>query len=124
MQWVRKGQVSSIDSENMTLRVVFSGVDASVSPDMDIIVPPSGNQVYQIPEIGDTVICVFTGEQGFCIGLLQDTTPDELEEGDWGVYFDDENKIVYKDGKLVLKAPEVLLEGNLKVSGTILSGSS
>lgn len=123
MQWVRKGEVSSIDPENMTLRVVFDGMDASVSPDLDIIVPPSGFQVYQVPDIGDTVICVFTEEQGFCIGLLQDTTP-ELDEGDWGVYFDDENQIVYKDGKLMIKAPEIMIEGNLKVTGTVESGLS
>ncbi|GIP25475.1 hypothetical protein J23TS9_06050 [Paenibacillus sp. J23TS9] len=132
MQWVKIGTVSILNPEDMTVQVVFDGLDTSVSDELSIVIPPSRAQEYHMPDVGDTVLCVFTESQGFCIGMIQDATP-EMTAGEWGILFDDENQVMYKDGilsvkakevifegtKVTITAPEVIVTGDFKVSGTI-----
>jgi phage baseplate assembly protein gpV len=119
MQWVRQGTISSINAGEMTVRVVFNGLDKEVSSDLDILIPPSRVQVYQLPEIGDTVICVFSETQGFCVGTLQSATP-EMQATDWGIVFDENNQITFVDGKLSVKASELSIEAaEIKTEGKL-----
>lgn len=115
VQWIRKGEVSSVDAESMTVRVVFDGLDTSVSNDLTVLVSPGRAQRYMLPDIGDRVVCVFTeNEDGYCIGLEQTMVPEE-NEGAWGIWFDDDNQIVFEDGKLSIKVSELAVEGKLSI---------
>ncbi|WP_339271428.1 hypothetical protein NYE54_08150 [Paenibacillus sp. FSL K6-1330] len=132
MQWVMIGTVSSLNSEDMTVRVECDGLDTSLSDELSIVIPPSRAQEYHMPDVGDTVLCIYTESQGFCIGMIQDATP-EMSADEWGILFDEENQVVFKDGKMMVKAkevtiegtkvsiiaPEVTIGGNLTVTGTI-----
>jgi hypothetical protein len=115
----------------MTVRVAFDGLDTSVSEELSIIVPPSSGQSYYMPEVGDTVLCIFTETQGFCVGMLQAATP-TMSAKDWGLWFDEENQITFTGGKLTIqskqvfvegavtmKSPEIIIDGDLNVSGKI-----
>ncbi|OPA76736.1 hypothetical protein BVG16_16325 [Paenibacillus selenitireducens] len=122
MQWVRHGEVSTVNAENMTVRVVFNGLDTSVSNDLTVLVPPGRSQYYMLPEVGDEVICLFTESEGFCIAVYQTVIP-EASPGTWGIWFDDDNQIVYENGKLTIKAAEILLNGKVSTSDLKITGN-
>lgn len=103
----------------MSARVVFDGLDESVSSELPIMVPASRVQRYDIPRVGDTVICAFSGSRGYIIGSLQDG---QSSASDWGIWFDSSNYVTFSDGKITISGPEVFVNGNLKVSGTVTQG--
>lgn len=131
MQWIRQGTVSSLQPADMTVRVAFEGLDTPVSEELPLLIPPANMQMYYMPEVGDRVLCVFTGARGYCIGMLQTAIP-TANEKDWGIWFTDEqfitfqndtihiqaNKLICK-GDITLDAPKVMITGNLHVGGTI-----
>ena len=90
------GEVSSIDTASCTARVVFSDEDGIVSYDLPIMQRNTlGNSDYQMPEIGEDVLCLFLGpgqEDGFIIGSFYagEVTPPESSA--------DRRTVVFKDG--------------------------
>lgn len=120
MKWIREGTVSSINAAEMSARVVFGGIDESVSSELPIMVPPSRVQQFYIPRVGDTVLCMFSESRGYIIGSLQDS-PAMAADG-WGLWFDALNHITFESGKINITGPEVIINGNLKVSGTVTQG--
>lgn len=120
MKWIREGTVSSINAAEMSARVVFGGIDESVSNELPIMVPASRAQQFYIPRVGDTVLCMFSESRGYIIGSLQDSPSMAAES--WGLWFDSSNHITFEDGKINITGPEVIVNGNLKVSGTVTSG--
>lgn len=90
------GEVSSVDAAACTARVVFSDEDGIVSYDLPIMQRNTlGNQDYQMPEIGEDVLCLFLGtgqEDGFIIGSFYagEVKPPESST--------EKRTVVFKDG--------------------------
>lgn len=131
MQWVRQGTVSTLNAEEMTVRVVFEDLDISVSRELAILVPPMNGQSYGMPQVGDIVVCILTETQGFVVGMVQQATP-VMAVNDWGIWFDKDHQIIYSggtvhiksqqitlEGAVTVKSPTLRLEGDLQVSGNI-----
>lgn len=90
------GEVSSIDPVKCTARVAFGDEDGMVSYDLPVMQRNSfGNRDYQMPDIGEDVLCLFRGEgfeDGVIIGSFYagDVEPPETSA--------DRRTIVFKDG--------------------------
>ena len=71
---IKIGEVSSVDPEKCTARVVFDDEDSLVSYDLQILQRNTyENQDYQMVHPGEDVVCLFLGpgqEDGFIIGSL------------------------------------------------------
>lgn len=58
---IRVGQVSSRNSVDMTVKVVFPGAENLVSADLAVLNRGSQNHKdYWVPDIGEQVLCIFT----------------------------------------------------------------
>ncbi len=70
--FIRIGEVTSINAAAHTARVTFDDDDGVTSAELPVIVPNSiANSDYAMPDIGQDALCVFlsTGkEQGFLLG--------------------------------------------------------
>lgn len=90
------GEVSSVDTAKCTARVVFDDEDSINSYDLPIMQRNTfGNADYQMPDIGEDVLCMFLGpgqEDGFIIGSFYagEVTPPENSQ--------DKRTVVFKDG--------------------------
>lgn len=63
---VKTGKVSSINRPNGTVQVIFSDQNDMVSHDLPML-----SFEYEMPDIGDQVLCLFLDnapERGFCLG--------------------------------------------------------
>lgn len=63
---VQQGHISSVNYESGSVRVVFADQMNTVSADL-----PMFNSEYKMPDIGDTVVCLFLSNnptRGFCLG--------------------------------------------------------
>lgn len=98
---IRIGEVSSVDAEKGTARVVFDDFDSIVSYDLQVICRNTfANHDYAMPDIGEDVICIFlpTGtEAGFILGSVYagEITPPESTIDRRCVVFSDGTKFVY-----------------------------
>ena len=70
--FIRIGEVTSIDPAKHTARVTFDDDDGVTSAELPVIIPNTiANSDYAMPDIGQDALCVFlsTGkEQGFILG--------------------------------------------------------
>lgn len=95
------GEVSSIDPARCTARVIFDDENSMVTYDLPIMQRNSlGNRDYQMPDIGDDVLCLFRSdgfEDGVIIGSFYagDVEPPETTADRRTVVFKDGTRICY-----------------------------
>ena len=95
------GEVSSIDPARCTARVIFDDENSMVTYDLPIMQRNSlGNRDYQMPDIGEDVLCLFRGdgfEDGVIIGSFYagDVEPPETTADRRTVVFKDGTRICY-----------------------------
>lgn len=95
------GEVSSIDPARCTARVIFDDENSMVTYDLPIMQRNSlGNRDYQMPEIGEDVLCLFRSdgfEDGVIIGSFYagDVEPPETTADRRTVVFKDGTRICY-----------------------------
>ena len=96
---IRVGKVVSTATGKSTVRVQFADADDMVSYDMGVIYPRTHkDKHYNVPDIGDQVVCLFLGngmETGFVLGATyneQDSVPVDSQDVD---------HVTYEDGTVV-----------------------
>lgn len=129
---IRIGLVSSVDATKHTVRVVFEDKDNLVSGELPVIIPFSTKaKAYRLPEVSESVLCVFLEngiQSGFCLGSYYNAEdkPPVSNKDQAGVWFED-GSYVYFDRSThslhVKSTGNVRIEGNLIVSGSITSES-
>lgn len=69
---VKKGIVSSINPENMSVRVTFEDADDNVSAELPVLNRgSSGNKDYWLPDVGEQVVCLFeTNDKNMSSGWI------------------------------------------------------
>jgi phage baseplate assembly protein V len=98
---IKIGEVSSVDPEKCTARVVFDDEDSLVSYDLQILQRNTyENQDYQMVHPGEDVVCLFLGpgqEDGFIIGSLYagEIKPPEASIDRRTVVFSDDTRVCY-----------------------------
>lgn len=98
---IKIGEVSSVDPEKCTARVVFDDEDSLVSFDLQILQRNTyENQDYQMVHPGEDVVCLFLGpgqEDGFIIGSLYagEIKPPEASLDRRTVVFSDDTRVCY-----------------------------
>lgn len=98
---IKIGEVSSVDPEKCTARVVFDDEDSLVSYDLQILQRNTyENQDYQMVHPGEDVVCLFLGpgqEDGFIIGSLYagEIKPPEASIDRRTVVFSDGTRVCY-----------------------------
>lgn len=119
---IRIGKVSSIDYAAGMVRVVYHDKDDSVTRPLPLL-----SDEYRMPEVGDQVLVVHLSngtEAGIVLGRpwsRQNVPTDGMP----GLYRKElgrepgEAYLVYQDGSLVLKARNVVVQGDLYVSGNL-----
>lgn len=129
---IRIGSVSSIDPVNHTVKVVFEDKDNLVSGDLPVIVPYSDTaKAYRLPEVSESVLCVFLGngiQNGFCLGSYynDEDKPPNSNPNQIGTWFDDGSYVFFDKVSKTLHvkaAGNVRIEGDLIVTGKIISES-
>lgn len=148
---IRVGNVSSVDYDRGAVKVTFPDKDDIVSDYL-----PYLSFEYNMPDVGDQVLCVFLPNgisKGFCLGHPYSNKNMPVQPGPQYYYkniydeafyqydknsktltIDAENIVLNGATSIVLKAPEITLDGettitknltinkNLTVSGTISAG--
>lgn len=129
---IRIGLVSSVDAAKHTVRVVFEDKDNLVSGDLPIIVPYSAKaKAYRLPEVSESVLCVFLGnglQNGFCLGSFytDEDMPPVSNKDQIGTWFEDGSYVSFDKTSKTLHikaAGNVRIEGDLTVTGSITSES-
>lgn len=98
---IKVGEVSSVDLEKCTARVVFDDEDSLVSYDLQILQRNTyENQDYQMVHPGEDVVCLFLGpgqEDGFIIGSFYagEIKPPEASLDRRTVVFSDDTRVCY-----------------------------
>jgi phage baseplate assembly protein V len=118
---VRIGHVSSLDSSKGTVRVVIDDQQGIVTDDLPLLA-----HEYNMPAVGDLVLCLFLGNgisSGFCLGkyYCDDVTPPVTNANIWAKDFGDGTSIQYnrstKELSIAVKGDlRLIVEGNLTVS--------
>lgn len=135
--WIRIGEVSSVDPKNCTARVVFDDEDGFISNDLPIVQRNTQNtKDYWLPAVGEDVVCLFLPcgeEDGFILGSFY---ADEIEPpissetkrytkypDDTIIEYDWESHELKVTGaqKITFDVPELMFVGNLKVEGDIIA---
>ena len=125
---VRVGEVTSIDTANCTCRVTFDDEDGMTSFDLPVIQRNTlKNSDYQLPDIGEDVLCIFLAsgtEEGFVLGswYAGEVTPPENSKDKRTILFADGTRLSYDRAAHKLTADvkgdiEATVSGN--VSATI-----
>ena len=117
---IREGKVTATYPERCSCRVQFEDLENLVSAELPIIQPcAGGNKFYSLPDVGESVLCLFSensdGECGFVIGSRyhEHETPK--------VNSQDKNRIDFEDGTFIeydRKSHELVIHcvGNLKIT--------
>lgn len=98
---IKIGEVSSVDYEKGTARVIFDDDDGLVSNDLAVIQRNTfSNHDYTMPSVGEDVICLFLAsgsEAGFILGAIYagEVEPPESAENKRYVHFADDTKFSY-----------------------------
>lgn len=123
---LKAGEVSAIDYNNGKVRVLLLGDDEKTTDWLNILVPysESHSDNYAL-SVGQTVYCLFFPEfpeQGVVLGCpMRGGTSVESEVKKT---FSDGGSWSYDKGILTLNIPNVVINGNLSVSGTTITGGS
>ena len=98
---IKIGEVSSINPEKCTARVVFDDEDSAVTYDLPVMQRNTfSNLDYQMPEVGEDVLVLFLGpgqEDGVIVGSFYagEVTPPESNSDRRTVVFKDGTRICY-----------------------------
>lgn len=122
---IRIGKVDSVNPAKGTVRVVFEDKDHMTSNDLPLV-----SNEYQLPPIGEQVLCIFLPngiQEGFCLGSFYSGVrpPPTQNEEEYVKKLDEGVLIRYNKGtkNLSIDAPNGLtINGNLHVSGVVTSG--
>lgn len=134
--WIRIGEVSSVDPKTCTARVVFDDEDGFISNDLPVIQRNTqSTKDYWLPAVGEDVICVFLPcgeEDGFILGSFyaDEITPPvdsetkrylEFPDGSTFEYDWEAHKLKAAIGDTVIEATEnaVQVSGASKVKVTV-----
>lgn len=124
------GQVSTADAKTGSVRVTISDRDDLVSGELPVITPGGWARGVAVPEVGESVLCVFLDNGrsvGFCLGTYygdDDKLPGTADQR--GVWFEDGSHAFYdrKTHSLNIKAASgVRIEGNVNISGSLTADS-
>lgn len=117
---IRLGKISAIDYAAGTVRVVYHEKDDAVTAPIPLI-----STEYFMPEVGDQVLVLHLSngtEAGVVLGRPW-SEKNAPPEGSAGLYRKDltrapgEAMIRYQAGTLTIKAPKIVLDGNVEVTG-------
>lgn len=135
--WIRIGEVSSVDPAKCMARVVFDDEDGYISDDLPIVQRNTQNtKDYWLPAVGEDVICLFLPcgeEDGFILGSfyadeIEPPTSSETKrcteypdgtviEYDWEAH---ELKVTGAE-KITFDVPAIMFKGNLEIDGDIIA---
>ncbi len=123
---LKSGEVSAVDYKNGKARILLLGDDNKTTDWLNILVPfsESHRDNYTLG-IGQTVYCLFFSEmpeQGVIIGCPMRgslTNENEIRRT-----FSDGNSWSYDNGTLTLNISQIIIDGNLKVTGTTITGGN
>ena len=126
IEMLKAGEVSDIDYKNGKARVLLLGDDNKTTDWLNIIVPfsKSHRDNYTLG-IGQTVYCLFFSEmpeQGVIIGCPM--RGGIKNENEIRRTFSDGNSWSYDNGILILNIPKIIIDGDLNISGTTVTGGS
>jgi phage baseplate assembly protein gpV len=121
---VRVGTVSSINYKAGMVSVVFEDKDDMVTDDLPML-----SYEYEMPEVGDKVICLFFGNSistGICLGRYFFDGNKPVEHGK-NIYFKHflkrrENTFMRYDSNtdtITFKVSNLVIDGNLTVTGNV-----
>jgi phage baseplate assembly protein V len=130
---IRTGKVSSINYDKGTVKVTFPDKDDIVTRDL-----PYLSFEYNMPDVGDTVLCVFLPNgisKGFCLGQPYSLKNMPVQPGPQYYYkniydeafyqydkntktltIDAENIVLNAATSIILKSPEITLDGEVTVT--------
>ena len=133
--WIRIGEVSTVDPKNCTARVVFDDEDGFISNDLPVIQRNTqSTKDYWLPAVGEDVICIFLPcgeEDGFILGSFyaDEIEPPTSSESKRYTEYPDGTVIEYDweahelkatgAAKIKVSAPDIEFIGNLTVDGDI-----
>lgn len=122
---LKAGEVSDVDVKKGKVRVLLLGDDEKTTDWLNILVPysESHSDNYML-KVGQTVYCLFFSEfpeQGIVLGCPMRGGSGENEVKRT---FSDGGNWSYDNGTLTLNISEVVINGNLTVSGTTITGGS
>jgi phage baseplate assembly protein V len=123
------GTVSSINYERGTIRVCLNDQDAVVTDELPML-----SFEYEMPNVGDPVLCLFLGNgitNGFCLGRYY-YDKNLLDPSDTGAnsYFKQflhEAYMKYDKGSktFTISAENIVFDGNVQIKGTLdVTGSA
>lgn len=119
---LRIGAVSSIDYSAGTVRVCFEDKDGIVTDELPLL-----SHEYEMPAIGEQVLCLFLGNsiaKGFCLGryFYDQDLPVESGQDIYLKQFLREASLKYdRAGKtLTLTADQIVFDGNLRINGELV----
>jgi phage baseplate assembly protein gpV len=119
---IRIGTVSSINYEEGKLRVCFHDQDNIVTDELPML-----SFEYEMPDVGETVLCLFLGNgiaNGFCLGryFYDEDTPSEYGKDIYFKRFLKDATLKYDRSSktLTLNADKVVFNGNLQINGKLI----
>lgn len=122
---LKAGEVSDVDVKKGKVRVLLLGDDEKTTDWLNILVPysESHSDNYML-KVGQTVYCLFFSEfpeQGIVLGCPMRGGSGENEVKRT---FSDGGNWSYDSGTLTLNISKVVINGDLTVSGTTITGGS
>lgn len=123
---IRIGTVSSVNSENGTVRVIFEDKDNVVSGELPLL-----SNEYNIPDVKDQVLCIFLPNgisSGFCIGSYYSSV-NQPPAKDANIYykkFSDGTSVQYNKvtKELTINSEkQITINGDVKVTGTVTASN-
>lgn len=119
---IRIGTVSSINYEEGKVKVCFNDQDRIVTDELPML-----SFEYEMPEVGEPVLCLFLGNgirNGFCLGrfFYDKDTPSEYGKDIYLKHFLKDATLKYDRSSktLTLNADQVIFNGNLNINGELV----
>lgn len=122
---VRVGKVSSINYKTGMARIVYPDRSNQVTPELPFLATE-----YAMPKVGDMVLVVHLSN-GTAAGVILGrfwSDANKPSDGAEGAYHKDlsntagEATITYKDGTLIIKASNIVLDGKVSATGDVTAG--
>lgn len=119
---IKVGIVNSVNPEKGSVDVLFEDKDRAIFDDLPML-----NFEYNLPDVGDQVLCVFLGnglENGFCLGGFYSEVfkPPTTNKEIYMKKLDDSTSIQYDKSTKTLKVSStnpVTLEGDFIIHGNL-----
>lgn len=119
---IRIGTVSSINYKEGKLRVCFKDQDNIVTDELPML-----SFEYEMPNVGEPVLCLFLGNgiaNGFCLGryFYDEDIPSEFGKDIYLKRFLKDATLKYDRSSktLTLNADQIIFNGNLNINGKLV----